>query len=146
MARKYVHDLNLAEEVVQNLFIDFWNKRETLIINTSLKSYLYKATINKSIDFIRKRKSHLRHISFPENIIEPASSINIEAQIEAMELEEALTLAINNLPAKCQTIFKMSRWEGMTYGQIATQLNVSQKAVEKQMSKALMLLRAVLNK
>jgi len=129
-----------AEEIVQNMFLKFWEKRDLLTVQSSLKAYLYKCVYNDSLNFLKHQKIKTKYQDFatytmnPEN--EPASS-----KIEMTELTFNLNIALNRLPEQCRTIFQMSRFEELKYREIAERLGLSVKTIENQMGKALRILR-----
>jgi RNA polymerase sigma-70 factor (ECF subfamily) len=135
-ARKILVDEDDAREVVHNVFINLWEKRQKIDLSTSLKSYLFTSVHNRSLNVIRDRKKFSS-----EEVPETAGDWDVSAQIESMELEEKINDAIKSLPEKCRQIFELNRFDGMKYGEIAMQLNISVKTVENQMSKALKILR-----
>ena len=140
-ARKILGDEDDARDVVHQVFINLWEKRKELDLSTSLKSYLFTSVHNRSLNVIRDR---LKFSS--AEVPEVAGEWDVSAQLESMELEEKIREAIDSLPEKCREIFELSRFEGLKYGEIATQLNISIKTVENQISKALKILREQLGK
>ncbi len=135
-ARKFLPDEDDAREVVHNVFINLWEKRESMDTSTSLKSYLFRSVHNRSLNVIRDRKKFSS-----EEVPDLASEVDVESQMDAMELEDKINKVIEGLPEKCREIFEMSRFEGLKYTEIAEKLNISVKTVENQMSKALKILR-----
>lgn len=140
-SRKILGDEDDAREVVQQVFIKLWEKGDEIDLSTSLKSYLFKAVNNRSLNVIRDRKKFSS-----EEVPEQSGELDVSAQIEAMELEEKIRKAITSLPEKCRVIFELNRFDGLKYGEIATQLDISVKTVENQISKALKILREQLSK
>ena len=140
-ARKILVDEDDSREVVQKVFISLWEKRDGIDLSTSLKSYLFTSVHNRSLNVIRDRKKFSA-----EEIPEVAGEWDVSAQIESMELEEKIREAIASLPEKCRQIFELSRFDGLKYSEIASQLGISVKTVENQMSKALKILRDKLTK
>jgi RNA polymerase sigma-70 factor (ECF subfamily) len=140
-ARKIVVDEDDAREVVQQVFIKLWEKRSELDLSTSLKSYLFTSVHHRSLNVIRDRKK-FSSAELPE----VAGEWDVSAQIESMELEGKIREAIDSLPEKCREIFELNRFEGLKYSEIATQLGISVKTVENQISKALKILREQLGK
>ncbi|MEL7530149.1 MAG: RNA polymerase sigma-70 factor [Bacteroidota bacterium] len=134
-----LQDSELAEDVVQEVFVKLWNIRENVKINTSLKSYLYTATKNLSLNEIAKVKRHAElnevYVQKQEQAAEPMS------EDERSVWDERIQEAISGLPPRCQEVFRLSRFEGMTYQEIADHLKISPKTVENQMGKGLSLLR-----
>ena len=134
-ALKFVKDPNQAEEVVQNLFCQIWEDRNKLEIHTSLKAYLYKATYLNSLQFLRKRG--IRH-QYEEHVKNTTTgSISQNHNLEEKEIQNIIQSTLSNLPERCSKIFKMSRFEGLKYHEIADKLSISVKTVEANMGKAL---------
>jgi len=129
-----------AEEIVQSMFLKFWEKRALLNVQTSIKAYLYKCVYNDSLNYIKHQKVKTKYQDFAAYTMndhhEAASS-----RVEVTELQFKLQEALNELPEHCRTIFQMSRFEELKYREIAEQLDLSIKTVENQMGKALKILR-----
>lgn len=139
-ANVMLRDQDIAEEIVQSMFLKFWEKRELLNVQTSIKAYLYKCVYNDSLNYLKHQKVKTKYQDFTvytmNNHHEAASS-----KVELTELEFKLQEALNELPEHCRTIFQMSRFEELKYREIAEQLDLSIKTVENQMGKALKILR-----
>ncbi len=139
-ALRFVKDPDTAEEIVQDLFYKLWEKRAELQINTSIKSYLYSAVHNRCLKFIehrnvetKYRNYYLLHESEIDN--EPGDSASIS------ELHGVIENTLNALPERCSRIFRLNRFEGLKYHEIALKLSISVKTVEANMGKALKLMR-----
>jgi len=144
LCRKAYHIVNnkeISEDIVQDVFLKLWDKRNKIVITTSLGAYLNRMVFNESISFLRKNKSFLE---FFDEIEQTETNHKPDDKIEEKELKTIINSAINGLPPRCKTIFLLSRTEELTYKQIAEQLDVSIKTVENQMGKALKLLRKTL--
>ena len=139
-ATTILKDIDIAEEVVQNLFLKFWEKRELLSMPTSIKAYLYKCVYNDSLNYLKHENVKLKHQNFTLHTMD-TSSEPASAKAELTELETKLRAALNELPEQCRTIFQLSRFEELKYKEIAEQLGLSIKTVENQMGKALKILR-----
>lgn len=139
-ANTILRDEDLAEEMVQGMFLKFWEKRELLNIQSSIKAYLYRSVYNDSMNYLKHQKIKTKYQDFTLHSMdtshEPAS-----AKVELSQLEMKLKEALNELPENCRTIFQMSRFEELKYREIAAQLGLSIKTVENQMGKALRILR-----
>jgi RNA polymerase sigma-70 factor (ECF subfamily) len=135
-SRKILGNEDDAREVVHQVFIKLWERRNEIDLSTPLKSYLFTAVNNRSLNMIRDRKKFV-----DAEVPEANSEWDVSAQIEGMELEERIRGAIARLPERCRVIFELSRFEGLSYGDIAKQLDISIKTVENQMTKALKILR-----
>ena len=138
-AIKFLKDMDSAEEVVQDLFYTYWENRGQIQIKTSLKAYLYQATKNKCLKVIEHNAVRQKHAD--------STMLNLDEQVdqpqtlEANELSEIIDKTLNQLPERCRKIFKMSRFDGLKYNEIAKELSISVKTVEADMGKALKLFR-----
>jgi RNA polymerase sigma-70 factor (ECF subfamily) len=140
-SRKVLGEEDAAREVVQQVFINLWDRRNEIDLSTSLKSYLFTSVHNRSLNVIRDRKKFSS-----EELPEQAGEWDVNAELESMELEERIRGAINTLPERCRVIFELNRFDGLSYGEIAKQLDISVKTVENQIMKALRILREQLAK
>ena len=125
-----------AREVVHQVFIKLWERRSEIDLSTSLKSYLFTAVNNRSLNMIRDRRKFSS-----EEVPERVGEWDVSAELESMELEEQIRKVIDSLPERCRVIFELNRFDGLKYAEIATQLDISVKTVENQISKALKILR-----
>jgi RNA polymerase sigma-70 factor, ECF subfamily len=142
-AFRVVNDRDTAEDLVQEVFVKVWNNRQALQINTSLKAYLHRSTINTALNYLEKNKRQVNLEA--EDLIKAAPATNqLEEQLSFKEVENRVEEAINALPPACRTIFVLSRYENMSYQEIANTLNLSIKTVENQMGKALKTMREYL--
>jgi len=140
-AKKYVLDLDTAREIVQDYFVDLYESRETLNINSTLNNYLYTSVKNRCLNYLNKQKIHHQHEE-QIRILSKDSVIDLQDKIEQTELEYLIWNEIAKLPEQCGRIFKLSRKEGIKNKDIADQLGISIRTVETQISKALKILRA----
>jgi len=135
------YDQSMSEDIVQNVFIEFWTKRNQWNIQTSVIAYLKRTVNSRCIDYFRKEKTIADH---KENYTKESLSLNSTSPEEELLTKENLQVIyekIELLPPKCKAVFKLSRFEEMTYAQIAENLGVSKKTVEFHMGNALRLLR-----
>lgn len=139
-ANVMLKDDDLAEEIVQSMFLKFWEKRELLNIQSSLKAYLYKCVYHDCLNHLKHEKIKFKHQEFTQHTMDTYHE-SASAKAELTELEVNLGKALNELPEQCRTIFQMSRFEELKYREIADQLGLSIKTVENQMGKALRVLR-----
>lgn len=132
-ALHYVHDIDNAEDIVQDCFVAMIEKsREEAISNA--RSYLYMAVRNRCLNMLRDAREDLSATDVEGNISD-------EEAVEASLHEAELWTAIDSLPAKCREVFLMSKQRGLKYREIADELGISEKTVEHQVSKALKVLR-----
>lgn len=135
-----VSDKDEAEDIVQQTMITFWEKRETIEIATSVKSYLYRAVHNQALNKIRHDKVHQEYSKDVQSAGEQESEA-ASGKILQQEMQLKITEAINQLPEQCRTVFQLSRFENLKYVEIANHLGISVKTVENHMGKALRLMR-----
>lgn len=135
-AIKYVKNIEQSEEVVQDTFYNIWKNRATLNIKTSLKSYLFTAIRNNCLQVLRTRSLDIKYENYYKSHYEN-SSITPSDELNAKELSDVINKALNSLPERCREIFKMSRYDGLKYHEIAEKLSISIKTVEANMGKAL---------
>ena len=129
-----------AEEVVQDVFVKFWEKCDTLSEDSSIKSYLYRSVHNSCLNTIKHEKvkdGYRQHmLQLMETSYQNEFDVEDPDKIRNRILEE-----IQSLPPRCSEIFQLSRYEGLKYQEIADHLGISVKTVEVQMGKALKVLR-----
>lgn len=131
-------DESQARDIVQDVFLQIWNKRESIEIRTALGAYLKRAVINRCLNAIKQRKANVDIDSFEAPASREASPQDL---MELKDLEIALQAALNQLPEKCRQVFVLKRLEGMSQKEIATLLGISTKTVENQVTKALKVLK-----
>ena len=125
-----------AQDLVQELFMNVWNRRARLDEKLSIKAYLYRAANNLAINHLRKKV--LRQAHFVDNLDHAPAGHSDEER----ELQECLDEALQYLPEAQRTVFVLNRFEGLKYDEIAETLQISIKTVESRMSQALKHLRA----
>lgn len=139
-AYSYVRDGMISEELAQEVFLYIWEKRKQIEIQTTLKTYLYSAVKNKCLNYIK--------LELPkQQAMSDVSEMMISEQTQRVDegendiLKDYIGQAIDALPNKCRKIFILSRNGGLTYEEIAEELDLSKKTVENQMGIALKKLR-----
>lgn len=133
----------MAEEIVQEVFLYIWERRETWDVRTSAKSYLFAAVRNAATSYLRhERVVRQREAETVELFIRPAATA--DARVTTAELVAAVQRAVSRLPERCRLIFTLHREQGLTYPEIAEVLDISPKTVEVQMGRALKALRQAL--
>jgi RNA polymerase sigma-70 factor (ECF subfamily) len=151
-AKVYVEDKDVAKDMVQEVFANLWNKRSSLPDHTNLKAYLYQATRNNCLNYLKRLKVQAK---YEKRTLDNYNDLllNYEALIRLNfdtlsynELQDALEKAICQLPPKCREVFELSRYDGMKNREIAEKLGISVKAVEGHISKALKHLKDQLKK
>ncbi len=152
IAYGYVNDHFLAETLVGDVIFHLWEKRETLNISTSIRSYLIVAVRNKCLDHLSSLKERTE-ISFSN--ISPDESITEKyilsdnyplGRLLEKELEHEIYSAIRSLPKECRNVFIKNRFENKTYNEIANELNISPNTVKYHIRNALASLHEKLSK
>ena len=138
-AESIVRSRAIAEEVVQDVMLELWRRRESLARDSSPQAYLFLSTRNRALNHVRhervERRGELEAIELAR------VGATGPAQLVEEEIEVALRNAVAELPARCREVFELSRTHGLKYAEIATVLGISVKTVEAQMGKALRTLR-----
>lgn len=141
-AYSYTKQLESAEDLVKDVFVNLWNNRENLTIKSSLSGYLFRSVRNSCINYLERDKYH-KNLHSEEikqldiKIIEPLSENYPVANIFVKELEIQIYSEIEKLPDSCKQIFKLSRFEGLSHKTIAKKLNISENTVKVQIYRAL---------
>lgn len=134
-ALRYTENLDDAEDIVQQAFSDVWEKLTGGTDIQNLKAYMYQAVRNRSLTLVANRPDPC------ENELAEMEDETEEERILQSERDAHLWTAIDHLPAERKKIFLLSKRDGLTYREIADELNLSVKTVEHQISKALKTLR-----
>lgn len=136
----YINDAEMAEELVQDIYVYVWENREKIKIRSSVKSYLYSASKNKSLNYIRNEKIKQRRFKNYQDQQTDSGQLE-ESYLDTPQLQEILKKSIASLPARCREIYVLSRDEELTHKEIAERLNLSPKSVENQIGIALKKMR-----
>jgi RNA polymerase sigma-70 factor (ECF subfamily) len=134
-----LRDSAAAEEVVQDVLLELWRRRESLTLEQSLRAYLFQATRNRALNYLRRQRVEAR--GEPTIAASMPTPDQADAEARQAELREAIHSAIAGLPDRCREVFELSRIQGLKYTEIATELGISVKTVEAQMGKALRVMR-----
>jgi len=132
----------VAEEVVQDVLLEVWRRRETLEIDLTWRSYLFRAARNRALNDLR----HARVAQRAEPLVRGPASVapSSPAELDARELDREFRRVLAALPEPVREVFQMSRRDGLKYGEIAGALGISVKTVEARMGRALRELRVQL--
>lgn len=140
-AKRFV-DFDDGQEIVQDVMVWFWENSSMQVIESSPKSYLFKAVKNRCLTLINRNE-------LKQRIVE-SLSVNSQMHYEdpdfyvVEELTRNIEAALSRLPDSYREAFEMNRFQNMTYSEIATKLNVSSKTVDYRIQQALKLLRVEL--
>ena len=136
---RYLPDQQEAEEIVQDLFVALWEKRNELNIGKSVSGYLFKSVANKALNYQMHQKIRRIYTEHVKSVThESADSIDLVIRNELVARYETI---VARMPDKRKQVFQLSRKEGLKYAEIAERMSISVKTVEVHLSKALQELR-----
>lgn len=150
-ATRIVGDNQAAEDVVQDVFVHLWKKRESMEIKEHIQAFLYRAVYTRALNVIKHRSIEQKYNSVVGEINQERIAFchpdnnEVIHRIESNELRSEIHQAINQLPDKCKMIFKLSYLHNLKNKEIAEILGVSLRTVEAHMYKALKFLRTRLS-
>jgi RNA polymerase sigma-70 factor (ECF subfamily) len=142
-AAKRLESLAEAKDILHDVFVDLWTRRETLRITTSLRAYLYSMVRYKVIDHIRKNVRREYYTQMVRSLESRTDNSTLE-QILYEDMTAIVESEIDKLPEKTREVFLMSRYQHKTVREIAEQMQVSEQTVKNQLSTALRRLRPAL--
>ncbi|MGH7342466.1 MAG: RNA polymerase sigma-70 factor [Candidatus Rokuibacteriota bacterium] len=139
VAAALLRDEDAAEEVAQDVMVEFWKRRAAMDTDLPLKAYLLRSVRNRALN-------HLRHLRVRRDAEQDVEALynepgGADQPVVARELADAVKIAVAELPPRCREIFELSRVDGLKYSEIAAALDISEKTVEAQLGKALRVLR-----
>ena len=137
---RYVNDWSVGEDIVQDVFMALWINRDKIDFEEPIKPYLYRATYNRSINYLNSVSVQRRvdHADMLDELIDrEILSYNQHDNLLLKEIEEEITSFVGTLPEQRKRVFLLSREENLKNKEIALRLNISEKAVEKHITKAL---------
>lgn len=139
-SNSYLKSLDVARDVVQEVFIKIWDNREEFEIRHSLKAYLYQAVRNQSLNHLEKNKQKIR---LKESLKEQRDLLQEEVPTDfnTEELTQKVWKIVDELPERRKMIFILYRKHGLSYKEIAEVMDITRKTVENQMGKSLQYLR-----
>jgi RNA polymerase sigma-70 factor (ECF subfamily) len=125
-----------AEEIVQDIFTDLWQRRSNLLITKGISNYLSIAVKYKVMDWLDKQMVRKKHLA-NEYALNRTETPSLPDELRIQELKEQIAALTNGLPEKCRLVFQLSRDEGMNHQEIARVLNISTKTVESHLARAI---------
>jgi RNA polymerase sigma-70 factor, ECF subfamily len=143
-AWSYVHERETAEDLVHDVLFRVWERRERWTLTGSLKTYLFSATRNGALDYLRHLGTRRRTAGDPAAAGVTLRLAGADEAVEADEVETAIRRALADLPPRCRQTFLLQRQQELTYDEVARVMGVSPDTVKIQMGRALKALRAAL--
>lgn len=146
-AKGFVHDEKVAEDLVQDLFLNIWENRETFDFTGPVRAYLYRAVRNKCLNYLEHLKVENSYKTFNDLRIKQLELYTddfIEKHVGLLleeELQNRLQRAIDSMPPRCRETYLLSREENLSNQEIAAKMGISKKAVERNMTRALKIIR-----
>lgn len=138
----YLHSQAEAEEIIQNVFVSLWENRDMLNENYPIRSFLYKVTVNHIYNYFKHeliKQKYADHIS-----IQTGDDNNTEESLFMDDLQYLIDSLVDELPSRQQAIYKLSRHDGLSHAEIASNLGISIRSVENQIYRALKFIRGKL--
>lgn len=141
-AVRFVQSKEQAEDLVSEVFSNFWKGQLHLHITTSIRAYLFRALRNRIYNHLRDEFAHQRPME--DFLLDVTETEDPQQILQYTELYHRVQTVVNGLPPQCQRVFLLSRFESKKHKEIADELSISVKAVEMHITKALGQLRAAL--
>lgn len=143
VAANKLHRMEDAEEIVQDIFVILWNRRNELRITSSVANYLAVSVKYRVIKALDKHYNKQKYINsfLNDDLVDDST----QEWLQFNELKDQLSLMVTELPAKCRLVYQLSRESGYTQKQIARELHISEKTVEAHLGKAMKTLRTKLS-
>lgn len=142
-AQMWVKQREVAEELVLDLFLKIWQSRHKLLDVNNYEVYMYVSLKNLCLNYLRKN-SGKEHVPLENEMETACQSVTADVRMEMKDLQQSINMAINTLPPQCQLIFRLIRYEELTYKEVAEILKLSVNTVHTQMVRAVKKLHAVL--
>ena len=137
---RYLGDKSDAEEIIQMVFISLWEHRKTIDVSKSIKSYIYKITVNHIFNYLKKKAIQRKYVETELQKNEKSGNPTLD-HIFYTELEKKIDQIILSLSPQQQRIFRLSRFDGLSHEEIATKLELSIRTVENQIYRVLKVLK-----
>lgn len=147
-AYKYVNNKQVSEDIVQDVFMALWMRKNEINFNDPIKPYLYKATLNKALTYLGSVRTNMSIDDQDIKALLHQKIISYDQQDSLLlkEISQEIYLFTDTLPAQCKKVFQLSRGANLKNKEIAAKLNISEKTVEGHIRKALSELRIHLTK
>ncbi|MBO9636467.1 MAG: sigma-70 family RNA polymerase sigma factor, partial [Chitinophagaceae bacterium] len=146
MAYKHVPNRNDAEDIVQEVFIDFWEKRKEIIIRSSLFNYLYSATRYRVLRFIKTHNTRPESLELFEGILEKYSLPEEHSDAAIRHIDQSVVTAIADLPEQMKKVWLLNTEAGMSVSAIAEHLQLAPQTVRNHLAKVRKRLYAIVSR
>lgn len=140
---RYLDDKEEAEELVQSVFINIWEHRNSLNETLSVKNYIYRSALNYIYNYLKKKAVHARYVEAELRKSEPQSNQTYN-NIFYNDLERSISSIVEKLPLQQRKIFQLSRFDGLSHEEIARTLNLTVRTVENHIYRALKIIKSKL--
>jgi len=146
-ATRFVYSKEIAQDIVSEVFLNFWNKQLYLSVMSTFRAYLYTAVRNSAYNHLRQEFGERQQESGDRLAAAPELVEDVDPQsiLLLSELMTKIERAIESFPPQCQKVFLLSRYEGRKNREIADELQIRLKTVEAHMMKALSILKKTLS-
>jgi RNA polymerase sigma-70 factor (ECF subfamily) len=141
----YIHNRAVSEELVQDIFMSMWRRRQAHTISVELRAYLYRSAKNKVLNHIRSEKVRKDYAADFSIFVAGQHHNATEDMLDYQDLLARVEQSIAELPPRCQTAFRLSRMEYLSISEVAERMNISTESVENYITRALKHLRASLS-
>jgi len=139
-ALSYLKNKNDAEEIVQNVFLKIWEKRNSIKTSENIKAFIFTITANKIYDFIRRKK--IEHTFHNYTMLNYGNNENNSwNSIVYKEVQQTIFSLANKLPSQQQKVFNLSKMDGLTNDEIAIKMGISKRTVENDLYRAILFLK-----
>lgn len=142
-AKKYVLELAVAEDIIQELLVNFWEQRNKIYLKNSVKSYLFQSARNECLNYLKHQSVEEKYRMHVTNV---SSDSFFHDRLEEEEVNRLIYQTIRTLPPRCRQVFELSRFEGKSFDEIAQELSISKNTIKNQLVSALKQIRQVLEK
>ncbi len=132
----YVHQKEISEEIVSDVFVTIWMQRKNLSHVHSPETYIFIAVKNRALNYT-KRFSTINVVNIEDHSLQLVDTFNAQKELEQNELFFKMDQAVRSLPQQCQLVFRLVKEDGMKYKEVAEVLDISYKTVQTQMLRAM---------
>ena len=140
-AKRFIDDRETREDIVQEVFFRLWDKRKQITVMSSAQNYLLTSVRNLCLNYLRRQETQQ---SFEKSLFDQPEDEEGDRLIQLRELEELLAQTLALMPPEYRLAFELNRMEGKSLDEVAQQMGVSTRTVERYRDKAIALLQTEL--